>query len=153
MKIDTKWADAACAPNRSSFFSFEEGGAVGFFEYFWFSMCSHQVPTVFTSSSQSVLNRFTKFLMPFPIMFPKAPHFIPYALPSNVLLEPICLGQYWVVFPPEFPENTWKIQDVSVMSKSKRVIARKNLNFKLLLQNSICMCLLFPPPTHFLINE
>jgi hypothetical protein len=43
------------------------------------------VPNVFSSISQHVFKVLNIFLN----MFPIAPHFVPYALPNIVLLEPI----------------------------------------------------------------
>jgi hypothetical protein len=70
-------------PTNPIFFCLLEE-AVGFLGFFWFPVCSHQV----CKCSQHV----SQVLNVFPNVFPIAPHFVPYALPNIVLLEPIKLG-------------------------------------------------------------
>jgi hypothetical protein len=69
-----------------------------FLRFFLFSMCSHQVFTVFPSSSQWVPNMITN-------MFLMATHFVLYAWPSVVLFEPIYVSQYLDLSVSIFEEN------------------------------------------------
>ncbi len=58
-----------------------------------FPMCSHQVLNVLPSSSQWVSQHGSQVPNVFPNIFARAPHFVPYALPS--VLEPILVHENW----------------------------------------------------------
>jgi hypothetical protein len=89
-----QWGSATFAQETKFFFKVlgRLGGkvCVGFFEL----LSSHQVPNVFSLSSHWGPIKFLKFSICSPNMFPVAHHFVPYALPNVVFLEPILVAKY-----------------------------------------------------------
>ncbi len=124
-------------------------GIFGFLELLLFSMCSHQVPNGFLTSSpssQCVPQQFSQVPNAFPNMFPIVPHFVPYALPNIVRLKPIWVGLHWDLHVSMFGVNTYILGSLEsfkinffVMGQSKRLIARPPKQRKIWTWNA-------PPP-------